>query len=198
MSHLTLCHQISPERWIDFVTQWTVSFTVDIVNCLFTKVGLFQWPSVWPPGVLTSALVLGGTECWPLTVCWPPDEAFVLQDVVEEMLFLRGRRVHCGRVSSSACPVHMGEVGRQPGEDPPRHEGGVAAGRGGERCVTMCGTQSTTCQLLSGMVLCIVLTKCSLMTNVSSRWYVFYYYVYICFIIRDNVTYDGYLVLDYL
>lgn len=56
----------------------------------------------------------------------------VLQDPVEEMLFLRRWGIHSGRLSPAACPVYLGEEHRQPGEDSPWDERRAPPGCGCE------------------------------------------------------------------
>lgn len=51
-----------------------------------------------------------------------------VQDSMEAMLFLRGWWVHCGWFSKAACPLHLGEKHREPGEDPARNQRRAAPG----------------------------------------------------------------------
>lgn len=53
---------------------------------------------------------------------------FCIQDSVEALLFLWRRRIHRGRFSQAARPLHLGEEHRQPGEDPARHQRRAPAG----------------------------------------------------------------------
>lgn len=55
---------------------------------------------------------------------------FCVQDSVEALLFLRRWRVHRGRFSQAARPLHLGEEHWQPGEDPAWDQRRAAAGCG--------------------------------------------------------------------
>lgn len=53
---------------------------------------------------------------------------FYVQDSVEALLFLRGRRIHRGWFSQAARTLHLGEEHWKPGEDPAWNQRRAAAG----------------------------------------------------------------------
>lgn len=113
----------SPSYWVQWIDAliWNLSFTSRFEGEIFVG------GNMWVLSLKNNPTVLPPLRCAVISL-FNLQRRLCTQDPVEEVLLLWWRWIYSGRFSTTACPVHLGEEYRKPGENPPRDQRRAALG----------------------------------------------------------------------